>query len=204
MRDVRRLVVGVSGASGAGLAVTLLQAMRERTDWQTHLVVTGGALRTIRHELDLDLADIAAMADECHRLDDIGAAIASGTFRAEGMVIVPCSMKTLAGVAHGYSDNLLLRAADVTLKERRKLVLVARETPPSLIHLKNMTTMAELGAVVLPPMLTYYNHPQSMQDMNDHIVGQVLSEFGIQHHRFRRLGDPGQEPPIPAGRALDD
>lgn len=186
MGEKKRLVVGISGASGASLALNLLQTMQTIPDWEVDLVVSGGAERTLRHELGLGSADLADMVDNLHPLDDIGASIASGTYRTEGMVVIPCSMKTLAGVAHGYSDNLLLRAADVTMKERRKLVLVARETPLSLIHLQNMTTMASFGAVILPPMLTYYNKPETLRDMNDHIVGKVLNEFGVEHRRFRR------------------
>ncbi len=186
MGEKKRLVVGISGASGASLALNLLQTMQTIPDWEVDLVVSGGAERTLEHELGLGLADLDSFADHVHPIDDIGASIASGTYKTQGMVVIPCAMKTLAGVAHGYSDNLLLRAADVTMKERRTLVLVTRETPLSLIHLQNMTTMASFGAVVLPPMLTYYNHPETLKDMNDHIVGKVLNEFGVEHRRFRR------------------
>ena len=117
---------------------------------------------------------------------NIGAAIASGTFETEGMAVVPCSMKTLAGICHGYAENLLLRAADVTLKERRKLVLVARETPFGLVHLRNMTALAEMGVTILPPMLTYYQHPQSIEDMTTHIVGKIMREFRLEAPGFRR------------------
>ncbi len=203
MGEKKRLVVGVSGASGAGLAVNLLEVLRGEEDWESHLVVSGGAERTLRHELNMSLDDLARLADTVYPLDDIGAAIASGTFRSEGMAIVPCSMKTLAGVAHGYSDNLLLRAADVIMKERRKLVLMTRETPLSLIHLQNMTTLASFGAVILPPMLTYYNRPRTLQDMNDHMVGKVLSEFGLEHPRFKRWGSKGQQCPYEALRRVD-
>ena len=116
----------------------------------------------------------------------MAASVSSGTFRTEGMVIIPCSMKTLAGIACGYSDNLLLRAADVTLKERRKLVLVTRETPLSQIHLRNMLSLTQTGAVILPPMLTYYNNPQTIEDMTRHIVGKVMAEFGLEHPKFHR------------------
>ena len=145
----KRLVVGISGASGAPLAVDLLREMQRHQEWETHLVVTDGAKRTIHEETDLSLADVEALAHVVYDVSDIGAAIASGTFRAEGMVIVPCSMKTLAGVATDYADNLLLRAADVMLKQRRKLVMCVRETPIHALHLKNMQTVVELGAVVL-------------------------------------------------------
>ncbi|MCG6282850.1 UbiX family flavin prenyltransferase, partial [Vibrio diabolicus] len=118
-----------------------------------------------------------------------GASIASGTFRVEGMVVVPCSMKTLSGIAHGYSDNLLLRAADVNIKERRKLVLVARETPLSKLHLNNMLAATEYGAIIMPPMLTYYNHPKSIEDMENHIVGKILHEFGLESSHYKRWCD---------------
>ena len=133
-----------------------------------------------------------ALASRCHALDDIGAAIASGTFKTEGMVVVPCSMKTVAGIAHGYSQNLLLRAADVVIKERRKLVLVARESPLSTIHLNNMLLLANAGIVILPPVLTYYHRPATIQEMTAHIVGKVLDVFGIELRGFQALGSkPG-------------
>ena len=186
MHGKKRLTVGISGASGASLAVSLLRQMALHDDWETHVVVSGGGARILEHELGMNQVGLLEMATEVHPLSDVGATIASGTFKTEGMVIIPCSMKTLSGVCHGYSDNLLLRAADVTLKERRKLVLVARETPLSLIHLRNMTTLTEMGAVVLPPVMTFYNHPQDIDDMRVHIVGKVLGEFGVEANGFRR------------------
>lgn len=186
----KRLVVGISGASGAILAITLLQKMQMLVDWETHLVISSGAARTIAMETPYSLAQVAQLATQCHDLDNIGASIASGTFKTSGMVIVPCSMKTLAGVASGFSTNLLLRAADVCLKERRRLVLVARESPLSSIHLRNLQTAAEAGAVILPPVLTYYNQPATVQDMTDHIVGKILDVFGIEMPQFRRWNDP--------------
>lgn len=189
MSGMNRLVVGVSGASGAVLAVNLLEQMLAYQDWETHLVVTAGAKRTIELEMTRTLSEIEALATRVYDLEDIGASIASGTFRTAGMVVVPCSMKTLAGIAHGYSDNLLLRAADVTLKERRPLVLVARETPFSRVHLQNMSLLASYGVTLMPPMMTFYNHPLTLQDMQSHIVGKVLSEFGLECRDFRRWGE---------------
>ena len=155
MADEReRLVVGVSGASGVIYAIRALDACRE-LGVETHLVVSDGARRTIAHETACTMEQVEALATRHHPIEDVGALVASGTFRTAGMVIVPCSMKTVAGVASGYSDNLLLRAADVTLKERRKLVLVARESPLSPIHLRNLQTVSDLGAIVLPPVLTF-------------------------------------------------
>lgn len=184
----KRLVIGISGASGAALAITLLQKMRELKDWETHLVISSGAKKTIEHEASYSVEEVAALATKCHPLENIGASIASGTFKTEGMIVVPCSMKTLAGVATGLSHNLLLRAADVTLKERRKLVLVARESPLNRIHLRNLMTAADAGAIILPPVLTYYTHPNTVQDMTDHIVGKIMDVFGIEMSGFKRWG----------------
>lgn len=182
----KRLVVGLSGASGAILAIELLTQIRELPDWESHLVISSGACRTIQLETEYSLAEVKALATKCYPLDDVGAGISSGTFKTEGMVIVPCSMKTLAGVASGFSPNLLLRAADVTLKERRNLVLAVRETPLNRIHLKNMVTAADAGAIILPAMLTYYNNPTSIQDMTNHIVGKILDVFDIAMPGFKR------------------
>lgn len=181
-----RLVVGISGASGAELGVALLRALREIGQFETHLVISGGAERTIAGETAYSLEEIRALADVNHDFYDIGASIASGSFRTAGMIIMPCSMKTLAGIACGYADNLELRAADVTLKEGRKLVLAVRETPLSRIHLRNMLTLAEMGAVILPPMMTFYSGPQTVDDMVRHTVGKVLDQFGVDCPGFRR------------------
>ena len=186
MTEMKRLVVGISGASGASLAVTLLETMKQQINWETHLVISSGAKRTITLELTETIEYVKTLATEVHDLQDIGASIASGTFKTAGMVVIPCSMKTLAGIAHGYSDNLLIRAADVTLKENRPLVLVARETPLSPIHLNNMSTLASYGVTLMPPMMTFYNNPQNIMDMQMHIVGKVLNEFGIEVTNFKR------------------
>jgi flavin prenyltransferase len=182
----KRLIVGISGASGAELGIQLLEAMRQQPGWETHLVISQGAKRTIELETSYSIKQIEALATQSYALDDVGASIASGTFKTEGMVVVPCSMKTVAGVAHGYSQNLLLRAADVVIKERRKLVLVARESPLSVVHLNNMLLLANLGAVILPPMLTFYNRPATIQGMTTHIVGKILDIFGIEMKGFKR------------------
>ena len=188
----QRIVVGISGASGAILGIELLKAIREFPGWESHLVITEGARRTIEHETPFRMEEVAALATRCHPLEDVGASIASGTFKTRGMVIVPCSMKTLAGVASGYSDNLLLRAADVTIKERRRLVLVTRESPLSPLHLRNMQTASEYGAILLPPMLTFYNRPESIEDMVRHMVGKILDIFGLELPRFKRWGQDGE------------
>ncbi len=182
----KRLIVGISGASGAVLGVEFLRALRRHAEWETHLIVSQHAAKTIAYETPYSLDEIAALATHTHRFDDIGASIASGSFKTEGMVIVPCSMKTLAAIAHGFSENLLSRAADVTLKERRKLALVARESPLSPIHLQNMQALAACGAIILPPVLTFYNHPRTVEDMVHHVVGKILDLFDIELEGFRR------------------
>ncbi len=192
----KRLIVGISGASGAELGIQLLQAMQRQPEWETHLVISDGASRTIRLETSYSIDQVKALATHCHPLDDIGAGIASGTFKTEGMVVVPCSMKTVAGIAHGYSQNLLLRAADVVIKERRKLVLVARESPLSAVHLNNLLILANAGAVILPPVLTYYHRPATIQEMSAHIVGKILDVFGIDFAEFKRWDpDAAGRPP---------
>ncbi len=186
MSDAKRLVVGISGASCAGLAVRLLEELREQPGWETELVISEGGRRTIAFETDLSPEEVGRLATRVHAPADLGAAISSGTYRTDGMVVVPCSMKTLAGVVSGYSDNLLLRAADVTLKERRRLVLVPRETPLNAVHLRNMAAAASLGVVLLPPMLTAYIRPRSVADLELHIVGKIMHEFGLEARGFRR------------------
>jgi polyprenyl P-hydroxybenzoate/phenylacrylic acid decarboxylase-like protein len=182
----KRLVVGMSGASGAILGIQLLKIMREYPEWETHLVMTKGAEMTFAHETDYTLEQVKSLPDKVYDINQIGDSIASGTFQTEGMVIVPCSMKTVAGIACGYSDNLLLRAADVTLKERKKLVIVARESPLSTIHLRNMLTLAEAGAYIMPPVVTYYQKPLTLEEMNLQIIGKILDKFGIEINGYRR------------------
>lgn len=185
----KRLVVGMSGASGAVLGIEVLKILRENPEWETHLVISKGAELTIVEETEYTLDEVKSLADKVYDIKSIGEGIASGTFRAEGMIIVPCSMKTVAGIASGYSDNLLLRAADVTIKEKRNLVIVARESPLSTIHLRNMLVLAQAGAIIIPPMVTYYNKPLSLEDMNTHIVGKILDKFGIEVTGFNRWGE---------------
>ena len=188
----KRLVVGLSGASGIPIAVELLKEISKNPEWETHLVMSKGAQYTLEQESDISFEELKSLGSYFHNIDNIGASIASGTFEVEGMIIVPCSMKTVAGIASGYSDNLLLRAADVNLKERRKLVLVARETPLNSIHLENMLKLSNIGVVIMPPMLTYYNEPKTLEDMTNHIVGKLLHEFDIPYNRFRRWNPDNQ------------
>ena len=176
----RRLVVGISGATGARYAVRLLQRVREHGGVETHLVVTPAGVLNIHHELGLNRQAVHALADQVYSPRDVGAALASGGFATAGMVVVPCSMRSLAAIAHGLSDNLLTRAADVTLKERRRLVLMVRETPFNLAHLRNMTAVTEMGGVIFPPLPAFYMHPASLDDMVDHTVCRVLELFDIQ------------------------
>lgn len=186
---VKRLVVGMSGTSGAPLTVELLRQLHDRhPEVETHLVVTRGGEMTLAQETEMTLDELRALACAVHENTAIGASIASGSFPTIGMVVVPCSMKTVAGIVSGYSDNLLLRAADVCLKERRKLVLCARESPLSTVHLRNLYEASKLGAVIAPPMLTYYNSPQSLADCTCHTANRILSQFDLDEGSYQWEG----------------
>ncbi|MCD8363787.1 MAG: UbiX family flavin prenyltransferase [Lachnospiraceae bacterium] len=186
---MKRLIVGISGASGFPLAVCLLKELKKNPEVETHVIFTRGAELTAKYESDLDADDIRALADVSYDNSDIGAAVASGSFPTDGMIILPCAMKTVSGIANGYSDNLLLRAADVTIKEQRKLVLAVRETPLSSIHLENMLKLSRIpGVFLMPPVLTYYHNPGSLAEMERQIVGRLLQPFGIETEDFRRWG----------------
>ena len=176
--SVTRLVVGITGATGAIYGVRLLQRARQ-LQLHTHLVVTPAGVLNVHHELGLDRAQLEALADEAHAPGDIGACIASGSFDATAMAVAPCSMKTLAAIAHGFGDNLLTRAADVTLKERRRLLLMVRETPLNLAHLRNMTAVTEMGGIVFPPLPAFYHRPQSIDELVDETVERALSLLGV-------------------------
>jgi 4-hydroxy-3-polyprenylbenzoate decarboxylase len=185
---MRKIIVGISGASGAPIAVELLKQLKKQECIEVHLVCTKGAELTIAQETELDIGEVCGLAEVVYDNYNIGAAIASGSFKTDGMIVVPCSMKTLAGIVSGYSDNLLLRAADVVLKERRKLVLVPRECPLSNIHLRNMYEVSQAGAVIIPPMLSYYNNPKSVDDCTRHIVGKILDQFDLEGEEYHRWG----------------
>ncbi len=176
----KRLIVGVSGATGIPLAEELLRELRLFPEIEVHLIVSRAARMTMTQEGTLTWEELAALADVVEDNENVGAGPASGSFAAMGMVVVPCSMKTVAGIVSGYSDTLLLRAADVTLKERRKLVLVARESPLGTIHLRNLYEVSQLGAVVLPPMLSYYQHPESVEDLTRHVVRRILAQWDLE------------------------
>jgi len=173
-----RVVVGVTGATGAVYAVRLLARLKE-ANRETHLVATPAGLLNVHHELGLDRKSLEALADVSYHPGDVGAAIASGSFAAAAMVVAPCSMKSLAAIAHGLSDNLLTRAADVALKERRRLVLMVRETPLNLAHLRNMTSVTEMGAIVFPPLPAFYHRPQTIEAMVDDTVERVLALLDV-------------------------
>lgn len=187
----RRIVVGITGASGPLYGIRLLQVLRETPGWETHLVMSRAAARTLELESpEWSMQAVQALADVVHQPGDLAASVASGSFRTAGMIVAPCSMKTLAAIAHGYSEDLLTRAADVALKERRRLVLVPRETPLHLGHLRNMAAVTELGAIVAPPMVALYHRPQTLMDVVDHTVGKVLDLFDVEHSLFRRWTGP--------------
>ncbi|MBW1721578.1 MAG: UbiX family flavin prenyltransferase [Deltaproteobacteria bacterium] len=184
---MKRIVVGISGATGAIYGIRLLEVL-SRSNIETHLVISEAATKTIRMETPWSVEDVKALAHTCYDIKDVGADIASGSFLCEGMVVIPCAIKTLSGIAHSYNDNLLVRAADVTLKEKRKLVVVVRETPFHKGHLALMTTLADLGATILPPIPAFYFLPKTIDDLINHTVGKVLDIFHINHHLFNRWG----------------
>jgi flavin prenyltransferase len=174
-----RLIVGMTGATGAVFGIRLLEALAELPDVETHLVLSRWARTTIELETGRSAREVAALADETHSPENQGATISSGSFRTDGMIIAPCSMKTLAGIRAGYAEGLVARAADVVLKERRRLVLLPRETPLSDIHLENMLALSRMGVRMVPPMPAFYNHPQSVDDIVDHITARLLDQFDL-------------------------
>lgn len=175
----RRLIVAITGATGAVYGVRLVQILRAVPGVETHLLISPAGVMNLQHELDMGKAEVEAFAHVVHNVRDIGATIASGSFASHAMVVAPCSMRTLAAVAHGLSDNLITRAADVTLKERRKLVLMVRETPLNLAHLRNMTAVTEMGGIIFPPVPGFYQKPQSVAQLVDHTVGRVLDLIDV-------------------------
>jgi 4-hydroxy-3-polyprenylbenzoate decarboxylase len=180
-----RLVVGISGGSGVIYGIRLLEVLKQRKI-ETHLIVTAAGRETIRLETDYKISEVESLASENYRIADFASKLSSGSFRTDGMVVIPASMKTIGGIASGYADNLLLRAAEVTLKERRPLVLVPRETPLTLIHLENLVKVAKAGAIVLPAMPAFYHKPKTIEELVDHVVGKVLDIIGIEHKLYKR------------------
>lgn len=182
----RRIVIAITGASGSIYGVRLLEALSEEPDVETHLVVSKAGFLNVSVELDMDRAQLEALADVVHSDRDIAASVASGSFRTEGMIVAPCSMKSLAAIATGVADTLVTRAADVAFKERRRVVLLVRETPLHLVHLRNMTTVTELGGIVFPPVPAFYANLDSIEAMVDQTVGRVLDLFDIDSPKLRR------------------
>ncbi len=187
---MRRIVVGISGASGSLYGYAALKALHGIEGVETHVVISAAAHRTIALETSWSVADFEALADVVHADDDLAASLSSGSFLTEGMLVIPCSIKSASAIANSMNSNLLTRAADVCLKERRKLVLVVRETPLHLGHLRTLTQLAEIGAVILPPIPAMYAKPQSVDDIVAHAVGKALDQFGIAHELFRRWQTP--------------
>jgi flavin prenyltransferase len=185
---MKRLIVGLTGSSGVIFGVRLLEVLKPIPNIETHLILSKGAELTLRLETEKIPADVKALADVVHNPRNLAASISSGSFPVFGMAVIPCSMKSLAQIALSLGDNLLARAADVTLKERRKLVLVPRETPLHLGHLRHMTAITEMGGVILPPMPAFYHAPKTIMDLVDQTVGKVLDQFEIEHDLFRRWG----------------
>ena len=189
----RRLVIAITGATGAVYGVRLLQQLAATKGIETHLVISDAANLTLHQEVGMQRRDVEALADVVHRNRDVGASIASGSFQSDGMIVAPCSMKTLAAVALGLSDNLIARAADVVLKERRRLVLMVRETPFNLAHLRNMTAVTEMGGIIFPPLPSFYHRPATIEEMVDHTVARVIDLFGVEHTLAPRWA--GMKPP---------
>ena len=180
-----KLIIGITGASGVIMGYRLLQTLKLETDAEVHLIVTESAEQTWALETEEPIGGLFRLADRVYEPADLAASVSSGSFVTDGMIVLPCSMKTLAGIVSGYADNLLLRAADVTLKEGRKLVLCPREMPLGRVHLRNLLAASELGCAIIPPMLTFYNHPMTVEDEISHVVGKVLLQFGITPRSFK-------------------
>jgi len=195
-RRKKRLIVAMTGATGSIYGVRILETLRAIGGWETHLIVSDAGALNAWQDHGLSRKDLAKLADVVHNVRDIGASIASGSFITHGMVIAPCSMKTLAAVALGFSDNLVSRAADVILKERRRLVLLVREAPLNLAHLRNMAQVTEMGGIIYPPVPAFYSHARSVDDLVNHTVGRVLDLFGVEHDRIKRW--QGMEGAAPA------
>jgi 4-hydroxy-3-polyprenylbenzoate decarboxylase len=184
----KRIVVGISGASGVTYGVRLLKLLKE-TDYETHVIISDSGRLNIKIETAYQPDEVEAMADYVYEHNDVAASLASGSFLTDGMVVVPCTIKTLSGIANSYNENLLIRAADVTLKEKRKLVLVVRETPLHKGHLRLMTLAADMGAHILPPVPSFYHQPKTIEDIIDQTIGKIFDFFGIEHDLFKRWGE---------------
>ncbi|MCF7969787.1 MAG: UbiX family flavin prenyltransferase [Methylococcaceae bacterium] len=175
----KRLVIAMTGATGAIYGVRMLQVLQQQEEWESHLVISSAGLVNLKYELEMSRSELYALADVTHGIDDIASTIASGSFKTEGVIVAPCSMKTLAAIAHGFGDNLISRSADVALKERRRVVIMPRETPLNLAHIRNMASATEMGAIIFPPMPAFYNKSNSIAAMVDEGVGRVLDMFSV-------------------------
>lgn len=185
VKRIEKLVVGVTGASGVIYAKRLLEVLNEK-NIETHIIVSKTAEKIIKHELEMNVVEFEKLGRYSYREDEVDAPLSSGSFKTDGMIIIPCSLKTLAGIACGYTDNLILRAADVTLKEKRTLILVPRETPLNAIHLHNMLKLARIGVIILPAMPAFYHKPKNIEELVDFITGKILDILGIEHQLFKR------------------
>lgn len=197
---MHRIIVGISGASGSVYGYAALRALRSNGSVETHLVLTSAARRTIELETELPVTAFEELADVVYRDDDLAASIASGSFLTEGMLVIPCSIKSASAIAYGFDANLLVRAADVCLKEKRRLVLAVRESPLHLGHLRALTQLSEMGAVILPPIPAMYARPRSIEDVVNHTVGKALDQFGVEHQLFKRWQSPRRRAAPPKRR----
>ncbi len=179
MSEKKRLIIAMTGATGAIYGLRMLQVLQEQPEWETHLVISSAGLVNLKHELGMSRDELSAFADVTHGIHDIAATISSGGFKTEGMIVAPCSMKTLSSIAHGFGDNLISRGADVVLKERRRLVVMPRETPLHLVHIRNMGTVTEMGGIIFPPMPAFYSKTNSIDEMVNETIGRVLDMFGV-------------------------
>ncbi len=183
---MKRIIVGISGASGIIYGIRLLEVLKQMDGVETHLILTHGARLTLAHETEFNPKDIENLSDVVHSQDNLAACVSSGSFKTEGMVVAPCSMKSLSMIAHSIDDNLLVRAADVVLKERRKLILIVRETPLHLGHLRQMTAVTEMGGIILPPVPSFYHSPKTIDDIVNQTVGKTFDQLDIEHNLFQR------------------
>ena len=180
------LVIGITGASGSVYGIRLLEVLSSVENVETHLMISEAAEAIIKHETDRSIESVRKLASFSYDISDIGAQISSGSFKTDGMIVAPCTVKTMSAIANSYSENLLVRVGDVTLKERRRLLLLVRETPLHLGHLRNMERLCEMGAIIMPPAPAFYHRPQTVQEIVDHTVGKMLDIFGIEHTLFQR------------------
>ena len=180
------LIIGITGATGVIYGIRLLEALSTTEEIETHLIISEAGETNIKYETDWEMKNIKALADFTYAINDVGAKPASGSFKSDGMIVAPCTVKTMSALANSYTENLLIRAGDVSLKERRKLALLVRETPLHLGHIKNMERLTEMGAIICPPVPAFYHKPQAIEDIIDHTVGKMLDIFGIKHNLFQR------------------